>query len=244
MRRLLVLGACGILVAWLTVPVMADWDPSMGYKMHFPQLPDLNGWDVDATYPKVLADDWQCSETGPITDVHFWGSWQNDQIGQIQWFHVSIHADVPAQGTIPSHPGEILWQEDFTSFAIRGYDPSAGEGWYNPNTGYWNQNDHQHYFQYNITNIPNPYYQAQGQIYWLDISAHVAGTTGSLWGWKTSLNHWNDDAVWGDFPNPAWQELIDPVLTPPTSLDLAFVITPEPAAFVLLAVGLLVARRR
>jgi hypothetical protein len=47
------------------------------HKMHFPQLPDLEGWDVYAVYPKTLADDWQCSETGEVLDIHFWGSWRD-----------------------------------------------------------------------------------------------------------------------------------------------------------------------
>jgi len=51
------------------------------------QLPDLSltGMDVDATFKPaapdnmlLLADDFLCSETGYITDIHIWGSWIND----------------------------------------------------------------------------------------------------------------------------------------------------------------------
>ena len=47
----------------------AHWNLGDGHKMHFPQLPDPNGWDVYATssdvnLPVVVADDWRCSETG------------------------------------------------------------------------------------------------------------------------------------------------------------------------------------
>lgn len=237
MRVLTAAAILGVIAA----PVLADWNVGDPYKMHFPQLPDLNGWDVNATYPKVLADDWQCSGSGLVSDIHFWGSWKADQVGQISSFHMSIHADVPAQGGLPSHPGPVLWEEDITQFAIRSYDPSANEGWYDPNTGQYNKPDHTHYFQYNITNIPNPYFQTLNTIYWLDVSAHVVGTA-NQWGWKTSLNHWNDDAVWGDFPTPNWTELTDPIAG--TSLDLAFVITPEPTSLLLLGLGVLVLRRR
>ena len=67
----------------------ADWVPADGHKMHSPQLPDPNGWDVSATVdgqmvpPLVLADDWQCSETGYIKDIHFWGSWLGGTRGEI-----------------------------------------------------------------------------------------------------------------------------------------------------------------
>ena len=50
------------------------------HKMHFPQLPDEDGWDVNAT-DMCLADDWECSETGYVTDVHFWGSWEQGYMG-------------------------------------------------------------------------------------------------------------------------------------------------------------------
>ena len=52
------------------------WRPGDRHKMHFPQLPDESGWDVRATRPVVLGDDWRCSETGWVKDIHFWGSWQ------------------------------------------------------------------------------------------------------------------------------------------------------------------------
>jgi hypothetical protein len=237
MRVLTIVAVLG----FLAPPVLADWNYGDPYKMHYPQLPDLNGWDVNATNPKVLADDWQCTGSGPVSDIHFWGSWKQDLVGTVTSFHLSIHADVPGQPGVPSHPGPVLWYEDITNFVIRSYDPTSNEGWYDPNTGQYVKPDHQHYFQYNITNIPNPYFQTLGTIYWLDISANVL-ETGRQWGWKTSLDHWNDDAVWGDFPNPNWTELIDPISG--TSLDMAFVITPEPASLLLLAFGLLVLRRR
>jgi Dockerin type I domain len=72
------------------------WD----HKMHYPQLPDETGWDVNATYPLVLADDWECSETGYVKDIHFWGSWMHGEETEILYFILSIHDDIPA-GSIP-----------------------------------------------------------------------------------------------------------------------------------------------
>ncbi len=85
------------------------WVPADGHKMHFPQLPDPSGWDVYGVAPMVLGDDWQCSQTGPVEDIHFWGSWLDDNVGAITSFDVSIRADVPAGITTPySHPGIIV----------------------------------------------------------------------------------------------------------------------------------------
>ena len=35
------------------VSASGDWAPGDTYKMHFPQLPNVNGWDVNATQPVV-----------------------------------------------------------------------------------------------------------------------------------------------------------------------------------------------
>ena len=99
----------------------ADWNPGQSYKMHFPQLPDPVGFDVKFNSPMTLADDWQCSETGPVQDIHFWfsarGDWlnlQNPLDVQITNIRVSIHEDVPVgPNNLFSHPGRLLWQRDY-----------------------------------------------------------------------------------------------------------------------------------
>ena len=73
--------------------------------------------------------------------------------------------------------------------------------------------------------IPEPFYQEVGTVYWLGICADVETVYPDppLWGWKTSLDHWNDDATWSIFEPPfIWNELYDPVTG--LSLDMAFVI--------------------
>jgi len=95
------LAASVLVLGLLVAPTWADWDPGDGHKMHFPQMPDPNGWDVNMTYQpdvepfRILADDWMCSETGPVTDIHFWGSWEDDFVGIIEWIDVGIWSDIP-----------------------------------------------------------------------------------------------------------------------------------------------------
>jgi hypothetical protein len=81
------------------------------HKMHHEQLPDPFGWDVLATQPLILADDFRCAQTGLIRDIHFWGSWRGDMVGQIVFARFSIHADIPAEQSPTgfSMPGELLW---------------------------------------------------------------------------------------------------------------------------------------
>ena len=201
------------------------------HKMHYPQLPDGDGWDVMATAPMYLADDWMCTESGPVKDIHFWGSWYNGMTGELAGFHVSIFSDIPASPPqVPySMPGDELWSHDFMlgSFEIHPLMPPYEEGWYDPEQGLILPQNHQEFFRYDIYLEEMEWFiQEEGTIYWLAITALVDGPPGALWGWKSSFEHWNDDAVWGvwDPPMYSWVELFEPPAFE-QSLDLAFVIT-------------------
>jgi len=255
-HRIITLAACGLL--GLVVSARADWFPGDSYKMHWPQLPDPNGWDVNFIAPKVLADDWRCTETGPVSDIHFWYSYAYDNPVPIEGIHLSIHSDVPADPTGGgfSHPGDLLWERDLLPGEWLDLYPYPGadgdQGWFDPNTGVAFPGNHHLTGQINVR-IPEAeaFIQQKDTIYWLDISVLSPGVPGDTIGigWKTSKDHFNDDAVWGDFATGAavvWNELRDPLTQ--ESLDLAFVITtvPEPSAIALaiLGGGLLLVRRR
>ncbi len=205
------------------------WNPGDPYKMHFPQLPDEAGWDVNATQPLVLADDWMCSETGWVKDLHFWGSWKNGIEGQILTFVLSIHSDIPADPPqVPySRPGETLWELYVEDFDFVPIDPPSMEGWYDPSTGEVIPNDHQAYFQYNIClDEADWFMQEQGTIYWVNISAIVADPTSTQWGWKSTLDHWNDDAVWAYWGELNWIDLWEPYVSNPITNDFFVAIDP------------------
>jgi len=175
------------------------WQPGDRHKMHFPQLPDESGWDVRSTQPVVLGDDWRCSETGWVKDIHFWGSWLHGVQGQIISFNVKILSDIPAGPVQPfSHPGDLLWERDVTNFDCTSITtPLTAEGWYETNTGFFAHPDHIEYFQYDITLAqPDWFHQTIGTIYWLCITAKIEDTVTTQWGWKSSVEHFNDDAVW------------------------------------------------
>ncbi len=227
LRKLLVLTVVVGCATLAVPPVVADWIPEDGHKMHYPQFPDEAGWDVNATQPLVLADDWMCSETGWVKDVHFWGSWMHGVEGQVLYFVLSIHEDIPANPPeIPySRPGATLWEREITNFIPQPIDPPAMEGWYDPATGQFFTDDHQAYFQYNVfLEEQDWFWQEEGRIYWLNISAVLEDPAATQWGWKSTQDHWNDDAVWAFWGELFWIDMWEP----PDflqSLDLSFVIT-------------------
>ena len=88
-------------------------------------------------------------------------------------------------------------------------------------------------------------------IYWLDVQAMPSPTSPSIFGWKTSYQHFQDDAVFADtdgFGGPLvgptagrafWLDMHDP--TTQQSLDMSFVITtvPEPSTFAAARAGVI-----
>ncbi len=201
LRKLLAFAVVALLLA---SPVIADWTPSDGHKMHFPQPPDSVGWNVDGTDPGMLADDWMCSETGPVSEIHFWGSWKNGLEGSINGFTITIYTDVPNPGGPGdySQPGIALWSQYFMpGQCLRQYIepvPQMWEGWYEPTTGTAVYPDHDYFYGYNISGITDPFIQTQGEIYWISIVADVVvwPDPQPVWGWKSSTVHWNDNAVY------------------------------------------------
>lgn len=179
------------------------------------QFPDMaNGINILSLPDNpVVADDFLCTNGRPITEVHFWGSYLSRQgvhweqgnpvppntTPGIEKFKLSFHKDIPA-GVDPdmpwSHPGELIrdvWV-DFEEDMERYWD-SVPHNMGPDGLIWW-----EHKFYYTIL-LERPFEQKEGVVYWLDIGADpkdpgVEPTW--FWGWETSKDHWNDNAVRGD----------------------------------------------
>jgi hypothetical protein len=261
---------------------LADWDPNNPAdvaRAKWIQLPDLTstGMDVlDTIQPispipsqwKTLADDFLCTQSGPITDAHIWGSWLNDILptnsasqpdpGFMQ-FKISFWSDVQPTVAIPySHPGTQLWTGIFApgQFQVNPNVITAPEQFYDPNIGQIIGTDSQVY-QYNFNNLVDAqglnFVQSVGTIYWFEVQAEIltppTGIVPATFGWKTRdpSQHFMDDAVFADTngfggPNISfWRDMIYPAGHPlhPLSIDLSFVLTtPEPSSIAMAGLGL------
>ena len=252
MKRLLFLAAA----LWLlTSAASAEWIVGDGYKMHWPQLPDPYGWDIDVVAPNVVTDDWLCTESGPVKGIHVWFSVQRDGdldpqqvIESVESCSVYIYADSMGLGggdvdnNKSNTPGQLLWQSSPENIEFAGPFP-GDQGWASPADGIWLVPDHSLYFQANFPNIPDTFLQEEGETYWLALSLQMQdGYDGPHIGWKTTFQMkrkpggWNNDAVYwvDDAGGGHWEQLWEYGNVGGTSLDVAFVITPEPPTVMML----------
>ena len=233
---------------------IADWEPN--YKMHWPQLPDLSptGVDVD-NMNTALGDDFKCVESGPISDIHIWGSFADDILPSAGvdslTFKLSIYSDIPAGQQEPwSMPGVELWSEVFEAgqYKTRLVADKSVEDWYDPATGLYLNDNHLQAYQFNFY-TDDPFIQEYCNIYWL-VAEILTDNPDFTFGWKTTTVEcvdlrWGDDAAWLS-PTGQWLPMTYPLghEFAGQTLDLAFVITPEPTTICLLGIGGLALLRR
>jgi len=219
-----------------------DWVRGRPHKMHWPQLPDLSFTGIDISLSRTtLGDDFKCTATGPISDIHIWGSFQDDILPkegpESLTLELSIYSDVPATKDTWSQPGKLLWTRVFKpgEYAARRVHDGP-EDWYDPGTGLYLPTNHKNAFQYNFCIKEDAFTQQQGTIYWL-VVRDLSTNNNYAFGWKTTSPryHWNDDAVYladSASNSAAWREMTYPKghSYEGHTLDLAFVITGDDKA--------------
>ena len=199
----------------------------------------IGGYDV-WNQPYVLADDFVCTNTGPISDIHLWGSWNaNAALTNSITFWLGIYNDVPTNANNRfSHPGtNLLWQQWFApgQYAETIWTANAQEYFMDPGTTNCIGSDSVvWYYCFYPTNA----FQQLGTptnhtTYWL--AAYALQTNGNyLYGWKTATNVSHDisvHALWPGVPpinNPGWSPNYAYTNCTPTNtigLDLAFKLT-------------------
>jgi hypothetical protein len=216
------------------VPVAAgegpcDWLPGGPHKMHWPQAPDLSAGGLDVSeVGTVLADDFKCTATGPVSRIHIWGSFADDLLptGGVaaMTFEVSICSDSPA-GRYPASP---LWTRTFGpgEYAVRMVHDGP-EGWYDPLRDTYHRDNHRQAYQFNFCADKDPFVQQEGTVYWLVVRPLDRDNAAHKFGWKSTCPElrWNHDAVY-QAADGSWQTLAYPARheNEGQSLDLAFVI--------------------
>ncbi len=217
----------------------------------------INGWDEVSNYnhqpDPIMADDWECTDERPITDIHWWGSfigWTQPDPPQLpDAFHIGIWTDVPdpnkADPADWSHPGTLVWENYCESFVwnFAGYD-------LDPRVGEAGHQEDEACFQFaQFLSQDEWFYQEPNEmtgknVYWISIAAvyNNPDTIPYPWGWKTRPHFFNDDAVRilatadGTWPPAIGSTLAmancDPVEFPDgISWDLSFELTTNDPAY-------------
>ena len=178
-----------------------------GSDVKWSQPPDMKyGVNIQSTEVEpIVADDWKCEDPRPVTDVHFWGSYigwdtksetPQSRPPRVEGFVIRIYKDVPGVDRRYSHPGELLYEEKVGEFE-ENYVASI----LHPDETY------EHKFYYSM-DLPEPFKQKEGTIYWISIAAIMPDEYKYPWGWETSTHHWNDDACRYWYHNNYWGEIL------------------------------------
>jgi len=217
---------------------ICDWHDGDPHKMHWAQLPDkqATGLDVDM-YWTSLADDFRCTQNGPITQIHFWGSFLDDDLPTFSVdslaFVVNIYSNKPADIQTPwSRPGTLLWTREIPPYSYDFHDISGlvKKGWFDPASKLYLPANHKRLFQYDICFDEDGklFVQTAGTTYWLEIKQKHEQSATYAFGWATTQQRlqYADKAVWLH-PTSGWLPMSYPDGHDYEGqpLDLAFVIT-------------------
>ncbi|RKY43261.1 MAG: hypothetical protein DRP85_00265 [Candidatus Makaraimicrobium thalassicum] len=228
MKRSLIILAAAFLLIGISVQADAQGDIKWSQKPDWAEGYDILSYD---TKP-LVADDFECLDGKPVTDIHWWGSYTDDP-GTDQSpstaFQIKFWRDVPATTTTFSHPGQCLHTVDIDAFS--GYKDD------------WQILAEHHGYRWDANITWSPFDQTQGTIYWISIAAQPDPANPNdesykTWGWKTSNDHWNDEAVVDKNGQGIWESLGEHKYNQGKKIDMAFELTtPEPVSSVLFLMG-------
>lgn len=165
-----------------------DWDPAKEIVVKWTQLPDLAGtavsseWCDDIALITDLADDYFCEDGDPVVALEWWATFYNCGVNPppspIDFFIIRFYTDVPAPPF--SHPGNVVYDEAVYTWT---QEYTVGGDMYSQ-------------FHY-TADLPLPFLQEAGNIYWVQIQAYHTRTDYCQYGWAQCLPEyqWNDQAV-------------------------------------------------
>jgi hypothetical protein len=178
---------------WIDSPVgvgqsspETEWEPAKDVVVKWAQLPDLEGsavsseWCDDIGLITDLADDFFCEDGDPVVALEWWSTHYNCTAGfdpptPIDFFIVKFYADSGGctPGMLLYDEGVYAWTEEYTT----------GGDMYS-----------QFYY---YAELPLPFLQEAGNLYWIQIQAYHTRTNYCQWGWAQCLAdyHWGCESV-------------------------------------------------
>ncbi len=227
-----IIALAGLALGQTTID--CGWESGQRHKMHWPQLPDFTwtGTSMDLS-AVALADDFLCTATGPIEEIHIWATFHNDSLpkegADSLTLELSLYSDRPADGAGSGRPDELLWSRTFSpgQYSVHSFHDGPTD-WYDPATQTYLSNSHRQTYQYSFFAPEQPFVQQEGTVYWLGLRVAEPGTDYAF-GWKTTSRRrqWNSSAVVLTPPSWNWAPVNYPDAHAHAGapVGLAFVIT-------------------
>jgi hypothetical protein len=241
-----------LLIAFLCLGIFSSANASV---VKWQQMPLMDQWGFDYSsetqVPSAVADDWQCNDNRDVIAIRWWGSYWNagkyypypnsDHLGDpanvppntVTGFIISIYDDVPAGDGFPywSHPGKTLYEATLSMGQVTENefgkidhaDGKIGIGTDIIET----------VFQYKA-NLPIPFQQEIGTVYWLSIVAIDRDGNPIQWGWHQAEDFWRDNAVQAGYYKPIYWNLL-----PDKDMAFELEVVPLPNTLLLVASGLI-----
>jgi hypothetical protein len=188
------------------------------------------GWDEPSVYSQVIAaDDWYSGDERPVTDIHWWGSYQEwlqetPPVTAPEQFHISIWTDVPGGVDKPwSHPGTLIWEIMVNRNELN--ERCVGCDFYPPK-----MQEPEACFRYDLLLPPSSCFDPQSDtVYWISIDAIYQSLPDQFrWGWKTVAHYFQDDAMSITTPSaPVLSDVFQTGQPIGEGWDLAFMLTSD-----------------
>jgi hypothetical protein len=167
------------------------------------------GWNQrsDFVSHRIIADDWSCDDSWPVTGFHWWGSfagWTGSQLPSNAplAFHIAIWSDAvnskAENAYMSSSPGTLIWETYSTGWVWS----DAGEL-----TDPQGNSTGETCFQFtSLMSQDEWFYGNSGNTYWVSIAAiYDTGVTPSYpWGWTSRHYGFGDAAVTVDTITTTW----------------------------------------
>jgi hypothetical protein len=232
----------------------AQLPPADGYKVEF--TTDVSTWDsYDDEGPEarvkwdMVADDFRCLGTMPVTSVHWWGSylgWEGSDQPEVlpEGWHIGFWSNIPEGADADySHPGRLLWQVKVPAERVQ--VEHVGEDYF-PDVA--PESCFQYYLKFAAEVIRDERFwqyefldETADDTFWISITALYPFGSPPVdhpWGWKTRPWSWMDDAVTislADEPNESTvldprtdPNVVKPIEYEGESYDVAFELDTDP----------------
>jgi hypothetical protein len=225
-----------------TNPIWIKWEQPFTGIRDWPHYEDEQSWgsecpdDSNIVIDRLVADDWRCETSTPVTAAVWWGSYIGYSYEACQapaadprlkpsYFLLRIWDDVAADDPCNtyeySHPNDTKWEYKAYDYdeVLVGYDKHP-EG--APN---------EPVFRYSVK-LPSEdwfFQEARDTVYWFSVTAIYDCMSPLLpWGWTNHEHFFNDDAVAGTFDGGwFWDNLSDQT---GAGQDMSFVLFTDPSS--------------